>query len=60
METDVAGLVPLVTTRTRGIGIGLALARRLGEATAASITVQSTPGQGSCFTVRFGAAALRA
>ena len=45
---------PLFTTKARGIGIGLALARRLAEANGASITVQSTPGQGSRFTVRFG------
>ncbi len=45
---------PLFTTKARGIGLGLALARRLAKSNGASIAVQSTLGQGSRFTVRFG------
>jgi signal transduction histidine kinase len=42
---------PLFTTRTRGIGLGLAVSRKLAEANGGSIQVQSELGQGSTFTV---------
>jgi len=43
---------PLFTTKARGMGIGLAIARMLVEAHQGTIQVDSTPGQGSRFTVR--------
>jgi signal transduction histidine kinase len=42
---------PLFTTRAKGIGLGLALARRLVEAHEGSIEVESEVGEGSVFTV---------
>jgi signal transduction histidine kinase len=42
---------PLFTTRARGIGLGLAVSRKLIEANGGKIEVQSQPGQGSTFTV---------
>ncbi len=42
---------PLVTTKARGIGLGLVVAKNLTQANGGSITVQSVPGQGTTFTV---------
>lgn len=42
---------PLVTGRVHGTGLGLALARSIAEAMKGRVTVTSTPGKGSTFTV---------
>jgi signal transduction histidine kinase len=42
---------PLFSTRSRGIGLGLPIAKNLVEANAGRIKVESEPGQGTTFTV---------
>jgi PAS domain S-box-containing protein len=42
---------PLFTTKTRGIGLGLAVSRKLTEANGGRIEVRSEAGRGSTFTV---------
>lgn len=41
-----------------GVGLGLALSRRLARALGGTLTLQSTPGEGSCFTLRLPLAAV--
>lgn len=48
---------PLFTTKARGIGLGLALARAIVEKNRGSLAVRSRPGEGTTFTVRVTAAA---
>ena len=45
---------PLFTTKSKGIGLGLSLAKRLAEANGGSIRVESALGQGSRFMVELG------
>jgi signal transduction histidine kinase len=42
-----------VTTKRRGLGLGLAISRKIVEQLGGSITVDSVVGEGSCFTLVF-------
>lgn len=46
--------VPFFTTKSSGSGIGLSLCKQVMNNHGGTITVQSTVGQGSCFTLLFG------
>jgi PAS domain S-box-containing protein len=48
---------PLFTTKARGIGLGLTVVKRNVEANRGTISVASTPGRGTVFTVRLPVAA---
>jgi signal transduction histidine kinase len=43
-----------VTTKRRGLGLGLAISKKIVEQLEGSIAVSSTVGQGTTFTLRFG------
>jgi PAS domain S-box-containing protein len=43
---------PLITTKPKGIGLGLAICKRIAEAHGGSITVESKVGEGTTFTLR--------
>jgi hypothetical protein len=45
------GLQPLFSTKAKGIGLGLAVSKKLIEANGGKIEAQSEPGRGSTFTV---------
>ncbi|MCM2359446.1 MAG: ATP-binding protein, partial [Geobacteraceae bacterium] len=47
---------PLFTTRSRGIGLGLAISQKLTEANGGTIGVESRVGEGTTFTVALPAA----
>jgi signal transduction histidine kinase len=43
--------VPLFTTKAKGMGLGLAICRRMVEAHGGSISVKSKVGKGTTFTI---------
>jgi signal transduction histidine kinase len=43
---------PLITTKPKGIGLGLAICKRIAEAHGGSLTVNSKVGEGTTFTLR--------
>jgi PAS domain S-box-containing protein len=45
--------LPLYTTKSRGIGLGLVVVQNLTKANGGSVEVQSEPGKGATFTVTF-------
>lgn len=45
--------IPFYTTKSTGSGIGLSLSREILQMHNAQLTVDSLPGQGSCFQIRF-------
>jgi signal transduction histidine kinase len=47
---------PFFTTRATGSGLGLAVVKKIVSAHSAQIDVQSRPGHGTCFTLRWPAA----
>ncbi|MGL5599046.1 MAG: ATP-binding protein, partial [Aeromonas sp.] len=51
---------PFFTTRPTGTGLGLALSHRIISRWGGELLVDSTPGQGSCFTIRLRTHALLA
>jgi signal transduction histidine kinase len=59
-ETRDAIFTPFFTKKARGIGLGLAVTKRIVEAHHGTITVQSAPSAGSSFTMTVPAAAALA
>lgn len=59
-ETQASIFTPFFTTKARGIGLGLAVTKRVVEAHGGTISVQSTPSAGTSFTVTVRAAGTMA
>jgi signal transduction histidine kinase len=45
--------VPFFTTKRNGTGVGLSVSRQIMQANNGLISVRSTPGEGSVFTLQF-------
>ncbi|MBI5208542.1 MAG: response regulator [Elusimicrobia bacterium] len=45
-------IAEFMTRKVRGLGLGLALVKRIAEAHGGTVTVESTPGEGSTFRLR--------
>jgi signal transduction histidine kinase len=58
-ENLVRILEPLYSTKARGLGLGLAIARSILEKNRGSLRVASEPGRGTTFTVRLAVAVSR-
>jgi signal transduction histidine kinase len=58
MSQEVLGRImePLYSTKARGLGLGLSIARAILDKSGGALRVVSAPGQGSTFTVRLRAA----
>jgi len=56
-ETRASIFTPFFTQKERGIGLGLAVTKRVIDAHGGTITVQSTPSAGSSFTLTVPAVA---
>jgi signal transduction histidine kinase len=58
MSPEVLGRImePLYSTKARGLGLGLSIARAILDKSGGALRVTSVPGQGSTFTVRLKAA----
>ncbi len=50
-EVMAKAFTPLFTTKAKGMGFGLSICKRIIEAHGGEIAVESTPGQGTTFTV---------
>jgi len=54
-EQQVRVMEPLYSTKARGLGLGLAIAKAILEKNGGRLRLESTPGQGTRFTVRLTA-----
>ena len=50
---------PYFTTKPRGVGLGLANVHKLVEAHGGDVEAESTPGKGTCFTIRLPSSTIR-
>jgi signal transduction histidine kinase len=55
-ETRARVFEPFFTRKTRGVGLGLAVTKRIVDAHRGVITLETTPGEGTTFTVELPAA----
>jgi signal transduction histidine kinase len=58
METRDKLFKPLLTTKAKGQGFGLAVVKKMTEALNGRVSVESEVGKGTCFTLEFPLAKL--